>query len=278
MKDDDCVRFLQWALPRLRMRWPGFRKVRRQVCKRVQRRMGALALADVAAYREYLEVHPEEWAALDGLTRITISRFYRDRGVYWRLESEVLPSLAERARERGADTLRACSLGCGSGEEPYSLTIAWLLGAPARCTGLSLEVVGVDADLRLLERARRACYGYGSMKELPEAWRDEAFAHTSDGYCLRAPFRAPVRLVCQDVRSGIPDGPYDMVLCRNLAFTYFDDPLQRQIGEMILAALRPGGVLVVGSHERLPEGHGFTGLAGAPGLYARPAGAGRASP
>jgi len=44
MKDSECVEFLQWALPRLRMRWAGFRKVRGQVCKRLQQRIGELGL------------------------------------------------------------------------------------------------------------------------------------------------------------------------------------------------------------------------------------------
>jgi hypothetical protein len=26
-----------------------------------------------------------------------------------------------------------------------------------------------------------------------------------------------------------PDGPFDLVLCRNLAFTYFDEPVQHQV-------------------------------------------------
>ncbi|MCH7911109.1 MAG: chemotaxis protein CheR, partial [Candidatus Hydrogenedentes bacterium] len=45
MKDNDCVQLLQWALPQLRMRWQGFRKVRRQVCKRIQRRWDELELS-----------------------------------------------------------------------------------------------------------------------------------------------------------------------------------------------------------------------------------------
>ena len=28
MNDQECVRFLQWSLPQLQMRWKGFRKVR----------------------------------------------------------------------------------------------------------------------------------------------------------------------------------------------------------------------------------------------------------
>ena len=35
ISDADCTAFLQYALPRLNLRWPGFRKVRRQVCKRL---------------------------------------------------------------------------------------------------------------------------------------------------------------------------------------------------------------------------------------------------
>ena len=59
MTDDECVRFLQWALPRLHLSWRGFRRVRRQVCRRVERRCRGLGLPDLAAYRDYLEERPE---------------------------------------------------------------------------------------------------------------------------------------------------------------------------------------------------------------------------
>jgi chemotaxis protein methyltransferase CheR len=74
--DGACVEFLQWALPRLGLRWAGFRKVRRQVCRRVRRRAAVLGLPDLEAYRTYLDDHPDECAVLDGLTPITISRFW----------------------------------------------------------------------------------------------------------------------------------------------------------------------------------------------------------
>ena len=77
MKDSDCVDFLQWALPRLGLRWPGFRKVRKQVCKRVDRRLRELGVPDAKTYRDFLEKHREEWSVLDSFCRIPISRFYR---------------------------------------------------------------------------------------------------------------------------------------------------------------------------------------------------------
>jgi hypothetical protein len=65
MRDDDCVRLLQWALPRLGMRWPGFCRVRPQVCTRITRRIVRLAVEGPAAYREL----PQEVrdAAIEGL-------------------------------------------------------------------------------------------------------------------------------------------------------------------------------------------------------------------
>jgi chemotaxis protein methyltransferase CheR len=43
------------------------------------------------------------------------------------------------------------------------------------------------------------------------------------------------------------------VLCRNLAFTYFQEPLQRAVLAGIIERIRPGGFLVTGKQERLPE-------------------------
>ena len=91
MNDTDCTAFLQWALPQINLRWPGFRKVRNQVCKRLMRRMRDLQLADFAAYRVRLEADPTEWRIVDECCHITISRFFRDRGVFEVLRRRVLP-------------------------------------------------------------------------------------------------------------------------------------------------------------------------------------------
>jgi chemotaxis methyl-accepting protein methylase len=55
MEDKSCIAFLQWALPRLHLRWHGFRRVRRQVCRRIDQRIAALKLDSVKSYSFYLE-------------------------------------------------------------------------------------------------------------------------------------------------------------------------------------------------------------------------------
>jgi len=259
MKGSEWVHFLQWALPQLRMRWPGFRKVRKQVCKRIQRRIQELELEGVIAYQAYLESHAEEWKVLDGLCRVTITRFYRDRMVFAFLEQEVLPELARQTLTRGEDTLRMWSAGCASGEEPYTLAVMWELSLRPLFPGLNIRILATDLDPVLIERAAQACYQARSLKELPDAWRNTAFVHQKKGiYCLRPEYKANVKFLCHDVRTKVPDGPFHMVLCRNLVFTYFDAGLQLETWELIWDSICPGGVLVLGSHESLPEGaHGF---------------------
>jgi chemotaxis protein methyltransferase CheR len=232
--DDECVAFLQWALPRLRLRWEAFRKVRRQVCRRISRRVTELGLADAAAYRAYLETHAEEWPVLDGLCRVTISRFWRDRGVYEALRDEVLPELGSPSS--------AWSAGCASGEEPYSLVLA------AAEAGVEIRVLATDTDAALLARAGAARYPPSSLRELPEEVCARAFV---DGR-LKREHQQRVSFLRHDVREGPPDGPFDLVLCRNLVFTYFAEELQLEVARNLVRALRPGGALVVGAHETPP--------------------------
>lgn len=263
MKDSDCIDFLQWALPRLQLSWPGFRKVRRQVCRRVQRRIEALGFSTPEDYRVHLEQHPEEWSVLDQYSPITISSFYRDRGVWDFLRREVLTQLATGSVRK----LRAWSIGCASGEEPYTLMLAWRFGVMPLQPCVDMSVLATDVYDPVLKRARSACYSSGSLKQLPANWLDRAFEQQRDQYCLRSPYRTGIDIKRQDIRTTLPDKAFDLIMCRNLVFTYFDEPLQRKILRRILSRLRDGGVLVVGRRESLPEGDwGLVTWDGAEGL------------
>lgn len=260
--DPLCQFRREWALPHVGLSWPGFRKVRRQVCRRISRRLDELGLADLPAYRSHLEEHADEWVRLDRLCWITISRFWRDRAVFDALRDIVLPALGS--------AVRCWSAGCASGEEPYSLVLA---AAGAR---VAIEVLATDVDPVLFERAQRGCYPESSLRDLPADVRARAF---EDG-CLRLEYREPVSFRLHDVRADLPAGPFNLVLCRNLAFTYFAEDSQRSVAGSLYAPLRPGGALVVGTHEEPPEGlfepwlprHGVWRRRGA--LSARPSGRG----
>ncbi len=265
-----CTAFLQGVLPRLGLKWAGFRKVRGQVCKRLHRRLEALDLPDLEAYRQRLDQDAEEWRVLDGLCRVTISRFYRNRGVFDHLGAEVLPALCQDLQDAGRRSLRCLSLGCCGGEEPFTLGLLWHFGLAPRFPGMTLEILATDSDPKSLARAARGCYSAGSLRDLPPDWRDAAFDAADEVYCLRPEFRQAVRFLEGDLREGMPAGPFDLVLCRNLVFTYFDEDRQRRSTADLAERMPRGGILVLGKHERLPSGcPGFETVSAHLAIYRR---------
>lgn len=268
MTDRECVNFMQWALPVLDMQWSGFRKIRSRVCKRIQRRITSLHLDSTSAYQEYLNANPAEWKKLDELCRVTISRFYRDKMVFTFLEQEVLPSLAIQATSRGEKMLTVWSAGCASGEEPYTLALLWELCLKLQFPELQLHILATDSEAELLQRAKRASYKFSSIKNLPVAWREKAFQESNGAFHLDPLYQRHVEFQCQDVRDAMPDGPFDLVLCRNLVFTYFNQQLQTTVGRQLASRVQPGGALVIGVHEAVPqEIHGLAAWSPRLGIY-----------
>lgn len=275
MNDADCVAFLQWAAPRIELRWPGLRKVRRQACRRLKARMRELGLEGFADYRVRLQADPSEWRIVDASCRITISRFFRDRGVFETVRRQVLPDIAARAGREGR-AATAWSAGCASGEEPFTLKILWDLEVAHAAPDVPLTVVATDADPIMCERARRGCFGPTSLRELPPPLVEQAFDKLGSLFCVKPGLRERLEVVRQDLRTQTPDAEFDLILCRYLAFTYFDEPLQRRVLASLLARLGPNGWLVIGTHERLPgDAPELEALAHAPQVFRRRASLGR---
>ena len=267
MNDPDCTAFLQWALPQISLRWPGFRKVRRQVCKRLRRRIHDLQLANFAAYRARLENDPSEWEAVDQCCHITISRFFRDRGVFEALRRRVLPDIVARAKQEGR-AAQIWSAGCAAGEEPYTLRILWDMEIAGLCPDVPLIIVATDIDENMLARAQEGCFAATSLRDLPSHLIGQAFDRVGSRFCLKPRHRDGLRFLHQDIRAEAPTASFDLVLCRYLAFTYFAPPLQEQVLARIVDRLLPNGYLAIGTHERLPNyGAALTRLDRSPQIF-----------
>lgn len=254
IKDIECTEFLQRCLPRLRLRWAGYRKVHQQVCKRLSRRIRELDLSGLSAYQRYLESNAEEWPILDSLCNITISRFYRDRDIFDVLQWSILPKLGEEMLHTGGKELISWSAGCCSGEEAYTLQIIWKTSIiPLFHANPPLRIIATDVDHAVLERARKGWYRSSSLWNLPKELIKAAFTCSGKLCSIKERFRENIEFVEQDIRRQMPDGPFHLILCRNLVFTYFDETLQRDILERIVEKLVPGGILVIGAHESTPQ-------------------------
>ena len=72
---------------------------------------------------------------------------------------------------------------------------------------------------------------------------------------MKPDIRDKVKFIKQDIRDKSIKGPFHLVFCRNLAFTYFDHSLQREMLAHFHQVLVQGGALVIGGHESLPDGY-----------------------
>jgi chemotaxis protein methyltransferase CheR len=115
-------------------------------------------------------------------------------------------------------------------------------------------MLGTDVDPAAIERAERGCYPAHSLKELPPALRAQVFRRSPSGLVLADEYREGVEFRVQDVRTTLPDGPFELLLCRNMVFTYFEAELQRQTLRRLVPRLAPGAALIIGAGESLPAG------------------------
>ncbi len=243
MTSTEFEAFLAEALPPLGLCPAAHR--RRNVRRRIVRRMESTGIHDFTRYADLVRRDPAEREALRSLLVVTISRFFRNSTVFRLLSREVLPRLA--ATGRG---VAAWSAGCASGEEPYSVRIAWdeLPGEKP-----PLRLLATDIDAASLERAAAGSYPESSLREVPEAVRRRHFEREGDSYRLREALIRSVTFRRADLlRDGSP-GRFDLILCRNAAFTYFGPQERRTAAAVLGASLEEGGFLVLGRTESLPD-------------------------
>jgi chemotaxis protein methyltransferase CheR len=174
--------------------------------------------------------------------------FYRDRPSF----DVLLGPALERLRERKAAERRLAiwSAGCSSGQEVYSLAIAFAEQA-ARWEGWKIDILGTDVSRGAMERARSGLYSqFEIQRGLPVVqmirWFDEYPAHA---WRVAPALRSAVRFHVHSVLDAPPcPGLFDIILCRNV-FLYFSPETRRAAFARLAEATREGGVLMLGAGE-----------------------------
>lgn len=222
----------------------------RCIRRRIAVRARARGCADGEAYAGLLVEDPAEVDRLYAGLTITVSQFFRNASTFARIEAVVLPRLFEQAGPAG---LRIWSVGCASGEEPYSLAILLLERFGERLGRTRVSIQGLDLDEAALGRARAAVYDRDRLVELPKPYLARYFTRTPAGrYQLTREVRRMVHFRRANVLvpEELPAGPVDLILCRNVLI-YFARGEQERLLAGFEARLAPGGFLVLGKAETL---------------------------
>ena len=217
----------------------------------IRRRLLVLGINELPAYENHLRRTAEE---LTELIEGVVSRetwLFRDIHPF--------QELARFAHDRypdGSGMLKVLSVGCSTGEEAYSASMALVDSGFPRSR---FQVDGVDLSYYAIERARKGSYREHSFREEEDSFRRRYFERRHGSWDLDAEIHASVGFSQGNILdSTLPcwKSPYDIILCRNLLGQFAPGPRQLAL-DNLCGWLADDGVVILGKNERIPELDGW---------------------
>jgi len=217
--------------------------------RRIARRMAVHGLDTMTAYADFLRDNAQELDLLFKEMLIGVTSFFRDPEVWQELRDAVLPALLERHPADGGP-LRAWVIGCSTGEEAYSLAIAFTEVAESLGVSASreLQIFATDLNGDAITVARSGRFASAIARDMTPQRLARFFSERPDGYQIDKRIRDMVLFAQHDVILDPPFTRLDLLTCRNLMI-YFVAALQRRLVPLFHYSLRPGGALLLGGSE-----------------------------
>lgn len=177
---------------------------------------------------------------LDRMT-INVSEFYRN-GKRWEvLQKKIFPRLLQNNRR-----LKIWSAACSTGEEPYSLVMVLAQHLPLS----QIQVMATDLDDNAIAKAKHGVYPERSLAEVPADIKAKYFEKEGEFYRVKDEIKRCVTFKKHNLLKDTYDSNHDLIVCRNVMI-YFTEEAKDQIYQNFSKALKPGGVLFVGSTEQI---------------------------
>lgn len=192
--------------------------------------------------------------------------FFRDKPTFDQLHEEILPELGRRRSDK--KRISIWSAGCSTGQEVYSLAIAFA-EQPARWDGWQIQILGTDVSSRAVDAARSGIYSqFEIQRGLGITQMLNHFEETREGWQISNATRMPTHFQQHNVLNGPPSHKeFDLILCRNVLL-YFDAATRDKAFAQLHSALAQDGFLMLGAGENtLGQSCEFSPVAGRASLY-----------
>jgi len=218
------------------------------VKRRIERRMGVHGLDTLTDYRQFVQENPQELDLLFKELLIGVTSFFRDPPLWQELKNTVLPALLAR---RTPDTpVRAWVVGCSTGEEAYSLAMAFREVADTQPNpdAWELRIFASDVNAEAIAVARKGQFSSNIAVDVSPERLSRFFNAMGDGFLIGQEIRQTILFAQHDVTLDPPFTRIDILSCRNLLI-YFNAALQQRVLPLFHYVMRPGGVLMLGGSE-----------------------------
>ncbi len=216
--------------------------------RRITRRMVFQKVDSLAAYVSLLRQTPAEVEALYQDILISVTSFFRDKESFEALKSQVFPGLLKNRSPH--DPVRIWTPGCSTGQEAYSLVMAFTEAAEALGSSTRLQLFATDLNPVSIEKARAGAYPKDIAQDVsPERLR-RFFVEADGRYRVSKTIRDACVFSRHNVLTDPPFSHLDLISCRNLLI-YLEPVLQQRVIPTLHYALKPSGTLWLGSSETI---------------------------
>ncbi|MAQ75072.1 MAG: hypothetical protein CL613_01915 [Aquimarina sp.] len=216
------------------------------IMRRITYRINALRLKSITEYYELIKENPRELDVLFDTVLIGVTEFFRDQEAFDELRKQL--EILIKEKEFG-DSLRIWSVGCATGEEPYSLAILLHEILGPEIVNYHIQIFASDIDEKAINYGRKAVYHKDSLENLPQEWIDKYFEQkNSIHYELTKEIKQHILFTRHDITNDPPFVKLDLIVCRNLLI-YFNNTLQKQSFQIFHYSLRPKGLMFLGKSE-----------------------------
>lgn len=228
----------------------------------LQRRIVSMATQhgsrDLGEFYQWVSQAPAntEWF-LDRLA-INVSELFRNPEKWLEMEKEVLPMLLKQNPK-----LKIWSAGCSYGAEAH--TLAMILDK--KFSG-SHRIIGSDIDTAALNQAKEGRFSKNDLRCVPKEYMPYLQPQGSE-FVADTKLRKYLTFQKGNLLGDRFDTGFDLIMCRNVVI-YFTDEAKDELYEKFFRSLKPGGILFVGSTERISKSEEIGYKTAKPFYYQKP--------
>lgn len=207
------------------------------------------------SYSEFINLittDKERYEEFVNYLTINVSEFWRNPDQWKILEEKVVSELVKKP------SFKVWSAACSTGDEPYSLSMLFGKYVPLS----RVKIIATDIDKQVLAKAHSGLYADRSLVGLPDEFKRKYFEQMSDNtYQISEEIKRCVEFKEHNLLRDPYPSMCDLIVCRNVLI-YFTEEAKDEIYAKFNAALKPGGILFLGSTEQIiqPAKFGFTAI------------------
>ncbi len=214
--------------------------------KQMRRRIDTLiernSFKDYPSYADGLKKDTKLFDEFVNYITINVSEFYRNPDQWNLMDKEFIPELISKFGKN----LKVWSAACSTGDEPYSLVMAFSKHLPLN----QIKINATDLDKTVMAKAKVGLYNAKSLAGVPAEMKSKYFDKVGPSFQIHDEIKRQVEFKEHNLLKDPYPTNQDLIVCRNVLI-YFTEEAKDEVFRKFAASLKKGGILFIGSTEQI---------------------------